>query len=247
MPRPTTASPTILRNATLEDLSKRELFSGDIDKEVLHSIARVSSICKLPPNAYLDATNNNEAALFVITEGWAEVWIWSELTSDLAFFAWRCSEHTLGEISILADDPSSRAFLKVIDPCTLLKIPMDTFLQAANQATQIYKNLAYMLIKKIRQEQQRAAILQISSGITKKVAKALWDLVQIASKQEKNRLIIGGTITQEVLAKYVGYQRGQVNDAIGELRDKAIIETREGNLGSTIIILDIEGLKQEIL
>ena len=234
-----------MRQIDLNDLISRELFD-QVDIGLVEGLVETSRLCKLNRGQQLKASRAGTDYLYVIVSGYLAIWLSSELVKDgWNFLAWRGPEQIIGEMKVIGDLPTNDRIL-CCDPCTFVELRSEQLAEAANQTPAIYRNIARLLIRKLRTEWGRFETIQINPA-RRKIAQAL---ICLATERRENFnedlskgvnvARIPGKLLQKDLAGYVGESRVRVNQHLNFLRDTGCITFSH----SSYKITDIRALQE---
>jgi CRP-like cAMP-binding protein len=240
------SSPVCFRPAAIDDLKYRELFEG-VDSVALGEIAKHSMIFTLGAQERLYLTREHIDYIYIILSGYVAIWINSQFTDEEeTFLAWRGPEQIIGEMAVVADaQPETRII--TCGSCDLLAMRSDTFTDLATGWTPIYRNMARLLVMKMKHERCRSEIIGMSPA-SRQVAQTLLHLAHERCRGDKlsevNELEIPGIIHQDEIAGYVGVKRETINRELSKLKKRNTIAYVKSTKGSPIKILNKRTLER---
>lgn len=231
---------------TIDDLRNLELFHG-LKNETFHFICQDSLIYEVDANQRLDTTRDRINYLYVILDGYLTAWRPSCFDPGKEYFlAWRGPNQIIGEMRAIGTEPNSTRF-QTCDPCHLLEIPSNTFINAAASDLLIYRNFSNLLMKKMRYQGHRAEVVQMANTRLK-VVQTLLHLAEdrCGSEAFKNQdhLHIPGLLNQTELGLYADIDRSTVNRELNELKKEELIYFSGSKSGTRIVILRRSNLEK---
>jgi CRP/FNR family cyclic AMP-dependent transcriptional regulator len=178
--------------------------------------------------------------LYVIVQGKVRIFKTSPSGNETSINIF-CVHDILGEFAVIDDQPRS-ATAKAIEPCNLLEMTQDRFLQHMQEMPALALGLARLLAGKVRWTAAYAeAIAQYDA------AGRLLHILLLYNEQFGEEIEAGKRyeldlcLNQSDLASLVGARREWVNRLLGEWRRRGLIEYEAGK----ITILDLPRVVQE--
>ena len=236
-----TQKPVVVRNAKLEDLKGTELFAGVAD-EAIEKLRPHSFICKLDADKRFETWRGKTNYLYFIRSGFVAIWIPSCFDlKQKVFLAWRGPHQIIGELRQEGDEPS-KTVIRTCDECEFIEIPLREFFRVAKGEGLLYRNVAFLLLRKVTNETHRLEVVQMKSA-DRQVAQTLLHLAQDRcegfSLETTTTITIPGTLIRTQMAAYAGIKRETFTRQLQALRGQNIIS------GSSIItILDVQRLRK---
>jgi CRP/FNR family transcriptional regulator, cyclic AMP receptor protein len=239
-PRQSATAPRYVRQLQMDDLAGIEMFR-DLKEETLSQICQAGAIRVMKPNARLHPTRDQVDHIYVILEGYLAIWRPSCFNPrDEYFLAWRGPNQIIGEMRAIGTEPTAARF-QTCDRCKFIEIRNDTFRDVADSDPLIYRNIAELLMKKMRYQGHRSEVVQMSNPASQ-VAQTLLHLAEercgTKSFNEQAVLAIPGFLHQREMGAYAGITRETVNRELGALRDKDIITLITSKSGCKITIMN---------
>ena len=246
--RPTSIEePETVRPATIDDLKGTELYRDLSDAAIEQSLS-TSRICSLETGQRLYTTRDEIDYLYIIEQGYVSIWTRSYFNpDDEVFLAFRGPDQILGELRGLGDPPSNTE-IRACDHCEFIEIRLDSFLDLAASNCFLYRNIAYMILRKMWHEGQRSEVVQ-TTLVRRRLAKTLIHLAQDRVPNfslDDTEVKIPGTLHQDELGFYAGTGRHSVNIVLNRLKAQGVIDFDGVNKASEITICKLQDLLQII-
>lgn len=178
--------------------------------------------------------------LYVVMQGKVRIFKTSPAGNETSINIF-ATHDLLGEFSILDNLPRS-ATAKAIEPCALLEMTQDRFLQRLRQMPDLALGLARLLAGKVRWTAAYAETIAQYDAAGRLLHILLLYNEQFGEAVEPGqRYELSLALNQQDLASLVGARREWVNRLLAEWRRRGLLEYEAGK----IIILDLPAVKRE--
>ncbi|GCL63389.1 hypothetical protein AQPW35_24700 [Rubrivivax pictus] len=223
-PRP--AAPATTRpSVTVEMLRGVPLFH-DLEPELLALLARRAVLRRLGRHAMVVDQASQEAGLFVLLQGQAQVLRHNLRGRSLLVDQLRSGDH-FGELSAIDAQPQYAA-VRCTLPSEVLVIGRDDFLDCLQESQALMQALLRLTVQRLRRKNRRIALLALHD-VRGCVVQQLLDLAELRD----GRPVVRGRVCRQAIADMIGASRAMVSRVMMAL-------TRAGELqvlddGSTVV------------
>jgi CRP/FNR family cyclic AMP-dependent transcriptional regulator len=213
---------------------------ADLSAEQLSKIAVLAQVRSYPARTAVVTQGEPARALFGIMHGRLKVASSGPDGRDTVLGIMAEGE-IFGEVALLDGGPRS-ATCTTIEPCELLVLDRQPFMDLLHTSPAIAVKLLDVLAKRLRRLSQRSentAFLDVPT----RLARALLDLAtRFGERQAKpaNGLYISLRLSQQELGDLVSATRESVNKHLGDWNKQGLLTVRDGRL----IITDVDGLRR---
>ncbi len=178
------------------------------------------------------------SALFILTSGTVKVCI-EDREGREAILKILYPYDFFGEMALLDGLPRS-ATVKAVEPCQVLVLQRDDFLQLIRDAPQIAMKMLAILSRRLRRTDERIASLVFSDAYGK-VARMLLDLAAEKGTKTAHGIAIDAKLTRSELANLSGVSRETLTRILHEFERSGCLKTER----QKILILNETVLKRE--
>jgi len=231
--------PAKMLEKQLQLLRSISLFEG-LTPEQLAKVASLAQVRSYPGRAVIVSQGEPADALFAIMRGRLKVAASGPDGRDTVLGIMAEGE-VFGEVALL-DGGARSATCTAIEPCELLAIERDQFMELLEQSPGIAVKLLHVLSSRLRRLSQRsedAAFLDVPS----RLARSLLDLATRFGEQRRGTasgIYISLKLSQQELGDLVGATRESVNKHLKDWENQRLIELE----GGRVIIADIQGVRR---
>src|SRR6478735_3416857 len=231
--------PAKMLEKQLQLLRSISLFEG-LTPEQLAKVASLAQVRSYPGRAVIVSQGEPADALFAIMRGRLKVAASGPDGRDTVLGIMAEGE-VFGEVALL-DGGARSATCTAIEPCELLAIERDQFMELLEQSPGIAVKLLHVLSSRLRRLSQRsedAAFLDVPS----RLARSLLDLAARfgeRSQPPESSIRIGLKLSQQELGDLVGATRESVNKHLGDWTRQGIMKLEAGRM----IISDIDRVRR---
>jgi CRP/FNR family cyclic AMP-dependent transcriptional regulator len=220
---------------TLADL---DLFEGLSDDERA-SIAPHLHKTLVPPSTNVMSLEQPGEVVYIITDGSVRVQAEQE-DGSLVILSFLSAGDVIGEMSAL-DSAGRSATVVTLEPCQLLWLDREAFLQHLRTYPALAYNVLRVLSRRLRLADERIQALS-TLDVAGRVAGQLAAFAQEYGEEVPGEgLRISFRLTQSDLADLVGASRERVNQVLGVLRRAELIEIDQQLF---ITVRDVDGLRR---
>ena len=221
-----------------EELLARVPLFADLDPEALRALARVCRRRRYRAGQALFHQGEPGETLHFIIEGRVRV---ERVTPSgrIVVLAHRGPGEHVGEMALLDGAPRS-ADVVTAEPCDVLILDRDAFMQYVAGSPPVAFKLMASLARRLRQAAVQVETLQ-ELDVLGRVSAVLLELTEshgVPSPAGGIRIEL--KVTQQEIADQIGATRVSVNKALGRLRDVHAIRQEEGH----IVVVDPKDLRR---
>jgi CRP/FNR family cyclic AMP-dependent transcriptional regulator len=220
----------------VELLARVPLFKG-MQPEHLQRLASICRRRSLDADETLFWEGEPGHALYLVIAGQIKI---QRITPSgkLVVIALRGVGEHVGEMALLDGEPRS-ADAVAAEPCELLSLDRERFMQCMAEHPQIALNMLASMTRRLREAANQAEG-QRELDVHGRVAAALLQLAESHGESVKGGVRITIRVTQQELADRIGATRVSVNKALGRLRGENAIRLE----GSTLVVVDTPYLQR---
>jgi CRP-like cAMP-binding protein len=214
------------------------LFAELTDQE-LNTVAELAQIRNYPSRAAVVTQGEPAKALFAIIRGKLKVVSCGPDGRDTVLGIMAEGE-VFGEVALI-DGGARSATVTAIEPCELLVLEREQFLELLRESSPISVKLLVVLAKRLRRLSQRsedAAFLDVPS----RLARSLLDLAsRFGERRERSSdICINLKLSQQELGDLVGATRESVNKHLNDWTRQGFLRLQAGRM----VIADIDSVRR---
>ena len=212
---------------------------GELTDQELGKVAALAQVRKYPSRENIVTQGEPARALFAIIRGRLKVVSCGPDGRDTVLGIMAESE-VFGEVALI-DGGARSATVTAIEPCEVLVIEREQFLELLRESSAISVKLLVVLAKRLRRLSQRsedAAFL----GVPSRLARSLLDLAsRFGERRERSTdICIGLKLSQQELGDLVGATRESVNKHLNDWTRQGFVRLQAGRM----VIADIDSVRR---
>ncbi|NND91359.1 MAG: Crp/Fnr family transcriptional regulator [Granulosicoccus sp.] len=209
--------------SAIELLRHVDLFEH-LTEQQLADLAAQSRELSFRKNAILMTEGDVGESMYVVKNGTVKVYVSDEDGRELVLYQ-QGPGAVIGDISLLDDEPRS-ASVSTLEPCTLLMIGKQAFLDCLRASPEMAINIIRSLTQRLRDATEGSRSLALDN-VYRRLADKLQELSSSGSAEEP---ALPRKYSHQELGNMIGASREMVGKVMAELLKGEYIDVRDGRI-----------------